>query len=118
MIWDSRLRTAIVAINQCFSVSKLSRHWLAFDSAIQVSKASLHVGYAFAAYRTTIRRFGVFCVALMMYTVSASHEDNCIGRCEHVFPADRTVTLSRALDASMGIFDGDRHTHAACLKLN
>lgn len=60
MIRHCRFCTAVIAIDQCLCVLELSWHRLAFNSAIQVPKLRLHVGYAFTAYRTTIRSLRVF----------------------------------------------------------
>lgn len=59
MVFDNRLRTAIVAVNKAFGILELVRHRLAIDGTIQVSECRFHVGDSFATKRTTEGTFGV-----------------------------------------------------------
>jgi len=54
-------------------------------------------------------------IALLMDAVTACHEDDRLGRREHVFAADRTVAVGGPFDAFMRTFDRCRDASAADL---
>jgi hypothetical protein len=56
-------------------------------------------------------------VAFSMNCMTASHKNDCLRRREHVFAANRTVAVGRALDALVGLFHRNRHTEAAGLSI-
>ena len=82
-----------------------------------MSELHLHVNHAPTTNWTTIGSLGVLLVTGEMDAVAAAHENHGLRRCEHVFAANRTITISGTLDATMGIFYGNRQTDTACLDL-
>lgn len=118
MVLDSRLCTAVIAVDEGLSVPELDWHRLTFDSTIQISKTGLHIRYTLAADRTSIRCFRILRVALVVYAMSTSHEHHGMGGGKHVIPTNRTVTLGGAFNTSMRVLNGDGDAHAASLILN
>lgn len=49
----------------------------------------------------------MFVVAAVVDAVTAAHEDDSLRRGEHVFAADRTVTIGGTLNAAVCVTDGD-----------
>ena len=118
MILYHSLCTAIVAVNPCPRILELNWHWLVLDGSFEVSELHLHVDNASTAYRTPIRIFHVLVVTKMVDTVAAAHEYHCLGRSEHVFTAYWAITVCGALNATMGISNGNRETHATSLAIS
>lgn len=52
-----------------------------------------------------------------MDAVATSHHDHCFWGSKHVVAANGTVTLSGPFNTPMGVFDRDRQTNGACLRL-
>lgn len=78
MILDRRFCVAVVAVHRSFGISKLSRHWLAFDGVLQLPELHFHIDDTSAANGTAVRSFHVLVVASMVDTMATSHEDDSL----------------------------------------
>jgi hypothetical protein len=117
MIPDNRFGATVIARNERFRVSKLDRHGLTFDGAIQVSEPSFHICYTLAADRTSIGCLRILTIAFLVNAMPAPHKNNCLWRRKHVIPTNGAVALRRFLDTSMSCLNRDWHTYATSLRL-
>lgn len=115
MVLNRTFGATVITMNQCLGVPKLGRHWLAFDSTIEISELGFHIHDSLAANWTAVGGFRIFQIAFLMYTVPTPHKNHGIGRCKHVVAADRAVTLRGLLDTSMRFLNRDRNAYAASL---
>ena len=115
MVSDRRFSVAVVAIYQGLGIAKFFRHRLRLYGALQSGELPFHVHYASTTDRTTVRRLHVFIVASLVNTVAASHENHRLRRGKHVLAANWAIAVGRALNATMGILNLDRHADTARL---
>lgn len=109
------LCTAVIAIYQCLCILELCRHRLKLNRTVQVSECRLHIRDGLATYRATIRALRILGKTFMVNAVTTSHDNHGLRRSEHIITADRTITLSRPFNASMGSFNRYGQAHTACL---
>lgn len=115
MILYNRLRTAIIAVHKCLCVLELSRHGLALNSAIKISKCVFHVSDRLAAYWAAIRAFRILRKTFVVNAMPTAHHHHSFGRREHVVPTDRAIALGGALNTAMSSFNRYWQAHAAGL---
>ena len=80
-----------------------------------MSKVSLHVEHAPAAYWASIRALYMLPITFLVDAMAALHEHHLLWGCEHVFTANRAIAVSRALNATMRVSNCDFKAHTASL---
>lgn len=115
MVLDRTFGATVITMNQSFGIPKFRRHWLAFNSTIEISELGFHIHDSLAANRTSVGGFRVLQVAFLVYTVPAPHKDHRIRRREHVVTTNRAVTLRGIFDTSMSFLNGYRDAYTAGL---
>lgn len=53
----------------------------------------------------------------MVNTVSTTHHNHSLRRCEHIISTNRAIALRGTLNTAVGVLDRDRQANTACLSM-
>ena len=107
MEWYDAFMEAVVAADDGFGILVFVGHWLAGDVAVETAELTFHVDYAPGADGTFVGASAPFFEACFMDAVAAAHEDDGVGRSEHVLTTNRTVAFCALFDAAVCLSDVD-----------